>query len=268
MASGATGTPSTNISIPKINPTVDAAAATGVNSIVDFLDSYLQTQSGLYVPKTLTTTTGDIIYASGANTPARLGIGSSADVLTVAGGVPTWAAPAVPATVGYGTSLPGSPSDTDEYILVDSTTAATYQWRFRYNSSNAGSYKWEFVGGSKARSWVETNQGTTSTSFTDLSTAQSITVPRAGYYLVEFNCTYVQSTAAHASVGIKVGSASVATSDFIYFTNAGGGWYTTGSDSTVVLAAASDALKMQYKADSGTATFEKRNMLITPIQVA
>jgi hypothetical protein len=46
------------------------------------------------INNTLTTTTGDIIYASSANTPARLGIGSSGNVLTVSGGVPTWAAPA------------------------------------------------------------------------------------------------------------------------------------------------------------------------------
>lgn len=44
-----------------------------------------------YIAKTLTTTTGDIIYASGANTPARLGIGSSGQVLTVSGGIPAWA---------------------------------------------------------------------------------------------------------------------------------------------------------------------------------
>jgi len=42
----------------------------------------------------LVTTTGDIIYASGANTPARLGIGSTGNVLTVSGGVPAWSAPA------------------------------------------------------------------------------------------------------------------------------------------------------------------------------
>jgi hypothetical protein len=40
------------------------------------------------------TTTADIIYSSSGSTPARLGIGSTDDVLTVAGGVPTWAAPA------------------------------------------------------------------------------------------------------------------------------------------------------------------------------
>ena len=39
----------------------------------------------------LLTTTGDTYYASAAGTPARLGIGSSAQVLTVSGGVPAWA---------------------------------------------------------------------------------------------------------------------------------------------------------------------------------
>jgi len=43
------------------------------------------------IQNALLTTTGDTIYASGASTPARLGIGSTGQVLTVAGGVPTWA---------------------------------------------------------------------------------------------------------------------------------------------------------------------------------
>lgn len=42
------------------------------------------------IAKTLTTTTGDIIYASSANTPARLGIGSAGQLLSVSGGVPAW----------------------------------------------------------------------------------------------------------------------------------------------------------------------------------
>jgi len=40
------------------------------------------------------TTTGDTIYASSGSTPARLGIGSTGQVLTVSGGVPSWATPA------------------------------------------------------------------------------------------------------------------------------------------------------------------------------
>ena len=42
----------------------------------------------------LLTTTGDTYYASAAGTPARLGVGSTGNVLTVSGGVPAWAAPA------------------------------------------------------------------------------------------------------------------------------------------------------------------------------
>jgi len=41
----------------------------------------------------LLTTTGDTYYASAAGTPARLGIGTSGQVLNVSGGVPAWATP-------------------------------------------------------------------------------------------------------------------------------------------------------------------------------
>lgn len=51
--------------------------------------------------KATLTTTGDIYYASSASTPARLGIGSTGQVLTVAGGVPSWATP----TSGGGGSM-------------------------------------------------------------------------------------------------------------------------------------------------------------------
>jgi len=62
-----------------------AATPTAVKSAYDLANAA--------IPKSLTTTTGDIIYASAANTPARLGIGSTSQVLTVSGGIPTWASP-------------------------------------------------------------------------------------------------------------------------------------------------------------------------------
>lgn len=50
----------------------------------------------------LLTTTGDTYYASAAATPARLGIGTTGQVLSVSGGVPSWAtissSPVFPAT--------------------------------------------------------------------------------------------------------------------------------------------------------------------------
>lgn len=46
-----------------------------------------------------TWTTGDLLYASAANTLAKRAIGSTGQILTVVAGVPTWAAPATSGTV-------------------------------------------------------------------------------------------------------------------------------------------------------------------------
>ena len=80
---------------------------------LDGVSSAVQTQLDAKTAKSTLSTTGDIYYASSANTPARLGIGSTGNVLTVASGIPSWAAPAASAT-SYslintgGTSLSGT----------------------------------------------------------------------------------------------------------------------------------------------------------------
>jgi hypothetical protein len=66
----------------------------------------LQTNSGATAPEwsnspqSLMTAAGDVLYASGANTLAKLAKGSDDDVLTLASGVPSWAAPAGGGKVG------------------------------------------------------------------------------------------------------------------------------------------------------------------------
>jgi hypothetical protein len=71
------------------------ATLTGTQTLTNkTLTSPTITSASGVINNTLTTTTGDLIYASSANTPARLGIGSTSQVLTVSGGVPTWATPA------------------------------------------------------------------------------------------------------------------------------------------------------------------------------
>ena len=66
------------------------------------------------------TTTGDTIYSSSGSTPARLGIGSTGQVLTVAGGVPSWATPAG----GGGKVLQVIQATTD---TLATTTSQTFQ---------------------------------------------------------------------------------------------------------------------------------------------
>ena len=71
------------------------------NQTIPLTDTYSQTVSdGRFIKNTLTTTTGDIIYASAANTPARLGIGSTDQVLKVSGGIPAWGAAPAPTFTG------------------------------------------------------------------------------------------------------------------------------------------------------------------------
>ena len=63
------------------------------------------------------TTTGDTIYSSSGSTPARLGIGSTGQVLTVAGGIPSWATPA-----GGGGKVLQVVAATDTGVTYNSTT--------------------------------------------------------------------------------------------------------------------------------------------------
>jgi hypothetical protein len=112
------------------------------------------------------TTTGDTIYSSSGSTPARLGIGSTGNVLTVAGGVPTWSAPASGGgmTLLSTTSLSGASTtissisgsynklelylddfynDTAGYIIdvffnSDTTTTNYFSGQFRARAVNEG----------------------------------------------------------------------------------------------------------------------------------
>jgi hypothetical protein len=104
------------------------------------------------------TTLGDIEYRSStANTNTRLGIGSTGNVLTVAGGVPTWAAPAgggkvlqvVSATTATSTSITSAtytdttitatitPTSASSKILVLASSIA-YLYRTTGNEFGAG----------------------------------------------------------------------------------------------------------------------------------
>jgi hypothetical protein len=71
------------------------------------------------------TTTGDTIYSSSGSTPARLGIGSTGQVLTVAAGIPSWATPATgtPTAVGCYVYKGG----TNQSISNTTVTSVTFQ---------------------------------------------------------------------------------------------------------------------------------------------
>jgi hypothetical protein len=100
------------------------------------------------------TTLGDIEYRSStANTNTRLGIGTTGQVLTVSGGVPSWAT-ATAAAKSYtlintgGTSLSGSSTEISGlsgynylFVHIDSAKASTAaNFRFRMNADTGSNY--------------------------------------------------------------------------------------------------------------------------------
>jgi len=116
---------------------------------VDGVTSSIQTQLDAKIAKTLTTTTGDIIYASSANTPARLGIGSTGQALTVSGGVPSWATPAAGSiTLLSTTALSGSSvtisSISQDYtnlvVMASGVNSTSSSYSLRWNNSSTLSY--------------------------------------------------------------------------------------------------------------------------------
>jgi len=72
------------------------------------------------------TTTGDTIYSSSGSTPARLGIGSTGQVLTVASGLPSWATPAgFSLTVGNTYTAAEESTSSTSYTTLTTGTAVT-----------------------------------------------------------------------------------------------------------------------------------------------
>jgi len=96
--------------------------------------------------------------------------------------------PAGPGTPTYGTTFPVNPLDGQEHILVDSLTASTYQWRFRYNANASSAYKWEFIGGPPILT-IGGSVVCTSTSVVAMTGAPTTTVPRTGIYNEELSAS-------------------------------------------------------------------------------
>ena len=99
------------------------------------------------------TTLGDLAYSSAtADTNTRLGIGSTGNVLTVAGGVPSWAAPSTPTFVGASASASTGQSllaytltaltlDTENYDTNTFHSTSSNTSRFTIPSGYAGKYR-------------------------------------------------------------------------------------------------------------------------------
>src|SRR4029077_8664877 len=110
------------------------------------------------------------------------------------GGVAVWSAIALADVVGaaakptYGTTLPGSPVDGQEHVLVDSLTVPTYSWRCRYNAQSTNAYKWEVHGGIPLVGWSQAQVTVGAVNVWTNVVAASISLPRDGSYTFTASC--------------------------------------------------------------------------------
>jgi hypothetical protein len=197
------------------------------------------------------TTTGDTIYSSSGSTPDRLPIGSTGNVLTVAGGVPTWAAPAA-ASQDFtllnagGTALTGAQTITvsgisgkNEILVVitnASSASASSTFGVQLNTDTGNNYncygnKTTASSAYAAGSYTLVNSSATSS--ISLATMANAAASGSGAFLRISGCN---STGAKVFSGAGGASLSTGSGQILY--NVGG--YYTGSSTVSSVSIYSD----------------------------
>jgi len=170
----------------------------------------------------------------------------------------------------YGISLPASPIDGQEAVLVDSITAPTFQWRFRYNANSTSPYKWEFIGGN---SWLrndEADVSTTSTSYITVGTLPTFPGQRSGVYQVSYGANSYNSVANTYNYTCLF-TGNVAGTVFYHNQNATAGVWLAAAfrKAQVVLdVAVNNAIDLRHMTNGGTAHWGQRTLEVLPVRVS
>lgn len=150
MSANATGTPTT-LGIPTLDTAVDAPNGDGINEMMAAIDTLIDAR----IAKALIDAQGDLIYGSAADTPARLAIGSSGQVLTVSGGVPVWSAGGSGITLIADQTLGSDAASIDfssiagtyKHLMLlgdlrSSSASVSVDTLLRFNGDTAANYDW------------------------------------------------------------------------------------------------------------------------------
>jgi hypothetical protein len=185
-----------------------------------------------YIPKTLTSTTGDIIYASSANTPERLGIGTSGQVLGISSGVPSWTTPAMGALTqiangtlsGANLTISGLTQDTIVLQVNQPTWSSTNRNVYaRLNGDTGNNYTNSIVdqvGGTTDYDYGTSTAG--NDSFFGNRTSFGNGTGTMNYFLVLTNCKTNGKTLMRSKVIYltAAGAKASAINDGVYLANA------------------------------------------------
>ena len=184
----------------------------------DTLTNKTLTSPALTTPTISTATTnGDLLYGTGSGALQRLGIGSSAQVLTVASGIPSWATPAASGFIGafaLAGAIQSIPSATDTALLLPNE-----------NFDTSGFHS------------------------TTVNTPR-MTIPsgKAGYYAVNVGVATEHLTAGNLYLKVRKNGSTTLFTSLQGFTGANGG----GNPNAVVSLAVADYIEIVVYQSSGS----------------
>ena len=171
----------------------------------------------------------------------------------------------------YATTLPGSPSDGDLAILVDSTSNPTYKWLFRYNAAEA-TYKWECIGGNPLVVTTAASSTRTNAAYGDLADAATptFTIPNAGDWQIGIAVNMIVD-ASEGFCSPMMGGTEAIDADSVSVS----GYQASTPDPQASVArtivktavAASTAVKLRYKSSSGQITAKNRTLQFRPERI-
>lgn len=162
---------------------------------------------------------------------------------------------------GFGTALPGSPKEGQEFTLVDSVSAPTYAFQMKFISTvedGATDYRWICIGGFPYYQYVSAATTRASASFGDAADAAdpAFTIPVAGYYDITVSAEVRplgDTTPNQAWVSFRVGATGAVDDDGAQSGEVSGtniqATHTVFAK-TRKLCAASDVIEMQHRADT------------------
>jgi hypothetical protein len=174
----------------------------------------------------------------------------------------------------YGTSLPSSPSDGEEAILVNSVTNPAFAWCFRYNAGSTSAYKWDFIGGSWWTAYVDADEMVSNpNTWVDFATVgPAITVPRSGEYKFAASATMYNDYAGGGivQIGVTIGAGTPSAGFFIQASqpNQGNQSRLAFGPGPRIVAAASDSIRLRYASTNYNEHAMQRHLALVPVRVS
>lgn len=171
---------------------------------------------------------------------------------------------------GIGTSFPVSPANGEVFTLVDSLTAPTYSWNFRYVASITDAYKWVFIGGSDVMLYasigVWASIGASGT-WGVLSPSLSFPTPRPGHYDVMTGAQAAGAAGGYIQIGL--GHASGVQGVQLAATPPGSpGYHAYANASRVLSVPAGGYVAAWYWASATDAQFANRWLQVRPVRLS